>query len=208
MDSQVTLVDPASATSDRATLLHFDQDDMSNTIIRTDNNQFRYVVLTSGKTTTISRCSGVIASMEILATVKQRHLKPDLITFSDVRAAHLNAWLKSPLFSVFPISFQDSGKKFEWTESFAGQLFLREVTSQGAVTAGWFARASKRIENGRQVICKPYLALKPRVLNMMDTILVACVLTEQRLRMTAGKNMGMAGAKAAGGQIALLGVGR
>ncbi|KAI6097112.1 hypothetical protein EDD16DRAFT_1440335, partial [Pisolithus croceorrhizus] len=61
-------------------------------------------------------------SRETLVTVEQRHLKPDLITFSDIRAAHLNAWLKSPLFSVLPISFQDSGKKFEWTESFAGQL--------------------------------------------------------------------------------------
>ncbi|KIK25311.1 hypothetical protein PISMIDRAFT_677319 [Pisolithus microcarpus 441] len=42
---------------------------------------------------------------------------------------------------------------------------------------------------------------------MMDTILVPCVLTEQRLRMTARKNMGMAGVKAPGGRTALLGIG-
>ncbi|KAL4075234.1 hypothetical protein V8B97DRAFT_2004770 [Scleroderma yunnanense] len=209
MNSQVTLVDPHSSTNSAGaekgvTYLDFDQNDMTNTTIRIRGSRVNnYVVRTTGKMTTIHRCRGDTGDDIVFVTIERRHLRPDLVTFMNAQSVNLSAWLKSPVLAVFPISFEEGGKKFEWTESLAGQLFLREVTSEGTTTAGWFSRSSKRSDGGGKATQNAYLALKPEVAHLKDMILVACVLAEQKLRMAYGKNMGVAGVKSAGGQLAL-----
>ncbi|KIJ63408.1 hypothetical protein HYDPIDRAFT_113414 [Hydnomerulius pinastri MD-312] len=184
MDSQVTLVDPAVTDAAGGNIvLEFDRDDMKNATIciRGEHRPSYFVNTPDNRITTIH------AGDFLLATVERKTLRPDLITFRDSPPMNLSDWLKSPVLSAFPITLEEGGRRLEWRENFVGQLSLHDPSkpqSQGTAVA-WFTKSRRRVENGKRVVHKAFLVVKPEVDYMRDIVVVSCLLAEHKLRMKA-----------------------
>ncbi|KAG6375731.1 hypothetical protein JVT61DRAFT_2577 [Boletus reticuloceps] len=177
-ESQLTLVDPSiAAAADGHIILSFDMDDMKNTVLRLRNDpRPRYLVHTvnNAKTT-------VHGGDQLLATIERKTLRPDQITFPGASPMNLGDWLKAPMWSSFPLSFEEGGKRFQWRENFVGQLSLHDPTH--SETMAWFSKSRKRLENGKLVVHAAFIAIKPEYDHMRDAIVTSCLLAEHKLRM-------------------------
>ncbi|EGN96461.1 hypothetical protein SERLA73DRAFT_162245 [Serpula lacrymans var. lacrymans S7.3] len=186
MDSQVTLVDPAILAL-ASIILDFDRDDMKRTTIRirgaTSTQPYYYVETTKSDSRTVVRTGD-----HVIATVERRDIFPDQITFKGSQSMNLSKWLKSPKMAKFPISFVKDEKRYEWRINFIGQVALYEEGAAVTDAIAWFQASRKRVVDGRPVVYNALLALKPEADLMRDTVLVSCLLVEQKARMNAKAN--------------------
>jgi len=197
MDSQVTLVDPAILAL-ASTILDFDRDDMKRTTIRirgaANTQPHYYVETTKSESRTVVRTGD-----QVVATIERREILPDQVTFKGSPSMSLSKWLKSPKITSFPITFVKDEKRYEWRINFIGQIALYEEGAAFTDAIAWFQSSRKRVVDGRLVVFNASLALKPEADLMRDTVLVSCLLAEQKARMN-GKASEVACGRAAFGE--------
>jgi hypothetical protein len=192
MDSQETLVDsdfePEIAAPDSAfgatTILDFDHDEMlsMDATVR-GQSHIRYSVRT---------VRGGVAGMSpkiifsqgegILATVQRRDMTPDLLTLGG-ETMSLRSWLKTPMFSSFPASFNDEGETYLWKEGRDGRINLYKGgdTSTGTI-ARFHPSNFVMTHNRRRITCHAHLDLQAEADLIREKVFISCVLLVQKTR--------------------------
>ncbi|KAF8548737.1 hypothetical protein OG21DRAFT_1470880 [Imleria badia] len=193
-------MDPSiAAAASGYIILIFDIDDMKSTVLRLrDDPRPRYFVHTANNTQTT-----VHGGDQLLAVIERKTFRPDQITFPGASPMNLSDWLKAPMWSSFPLSFEEGGKRFEWKENFVGQLSLHDPSHSQMVA--WFSKSRQRVENGKRVIYDAFIAIKPEYDHVRDTTVVSCLLAEHKLRMK-GKNSALSEGAATMGVMAYSGL--
>ncbi|EGO22013.1 hypothetical protein SERLADRAFT_475122, partial [Serpula lacrymans var. lacrymans S7.9] len=187
MDSPITYVN-SPAPSDASTILDFKRDVMTHTKITVRGDSTTCYTVETFKAGVGGVKTVVRQSNRTLAAIERRDILPDQVTLRDGDAPiNLNKWLKSPVFSMFPITFEEAGKKYSWTRSSKGQLSLYEKGSEhkSAGCIAWFqpSRLSLEGKDLDTVSHCAYLALKEEADQIRDVVVVTCLLVEQKARM-------------------------
>ncbi|KAG0705754.1 hypothetical protein DFH29DRAFT_1030000 [Suillus ampliporus] len=199
MDSQITLVgsdtepeleiaapDPAFGAT---TILDFDGDVIisTNATVR-GKSSTRYSVRTvRAGLVGLKNPKTVFSQGErILATVQRRDMVPDSLTLGS-KSTSLGSWLKTPMFSTFPVWFSEGGETYLWKEGQNGGISLYKGSSTGAIARFHPSEYSVTHDRGG-ITYRAHLDLRPEADLIREKVFISCMLVVQKTRKNARKN--------------------
>ncbi|KAG1731219.1 uncharacterized protein EDB91DRAFT_1058904 [Suillus paluster] len=195
MDSRVTLIggelEPELAAPDPAfgatTILDFDRDVMIsiNATVR-GQSHIRYSVRTVRAGLVGMNPKTVFSQGErILATVQRRDMIPDSLTLGG-ETMSLSSWLKTPMFSSFPVSFSEGGETYVWKGGQDGGIVLYKGSSASTNAIARFYPSNFALTHDRKrMTYRAHLDLRPEVDLIREKVFISCVLIVQKMRKNA-----------------------
>ncbi|KAG1749501.1 hypothetical protein EDB19DRAFT_1680511 [Suillus lakei] len=196
MDSQVALIDSHGNLTELAapdpafgaiTILDFDRDVMisTNATVR-GQSHIRYSVKTVRAGLAGMNPKTVFSQGErILATAQRRDMIPDLLTLGG-ETMTLGSWLKTPMFSSFPVSFSEGGVTYLWKESQDGGIDLYKGSGASTSTIARFYSSDFVVTHDRRIITyRAHLDLRPEADLIRERVFISCVLIVQKARRNA-----------------------
>ncbi|KAH7924063.1 hypothetical protein BV22DRAFT_1035572, partial [Leucogyrophana mollusca] len=184
MNSQITLVAPSTPTHASVTL-EFERDVMTSTTITVRGNSTPCYSVDSARAGTFKpNLKTVIREGDrVLASVERRDMLPDQLSLHGSPPMALSKWLKSPITSSFPITFEESGRKYLWRRDSGGKLQLYMENANSDAIA-WFhpSRLTFGADGGNRVLHPASLSLTPEADIMRETVLISCILVLQKMR--------------------------
>ncbi|KAH7924682.1 hypothetical protein BV22DRAFT_1090506 [Leucogyrophana mollusca] len=184
-DPQVTLIAPP-ASADAATTLDFERDAVTSTTIRARGNDSLFYSVESeraGRFKLVKARSVIREGDKVLATVHRREVLPDKLSLRGSAPLSLNKWLKSPMAAKFPVTFEESGRKYRWKSNNGGKLQLYSEDAESGAIA-WFhpSRLTYDNDGGRPLLHSACLSLRPEADKMRETVVISCILVLQKMR--------------------------
>jgi len=168
-------------------VLDFDPDDMKQCTISVRGSGKQVYQVASGeklKTTTISRAN----ESTPLAVLERHDMLSDKITFTGRESLSVRKWLKSHLFSSFPVTFEEGGRKYTWNQSDQGQLTLTSESDPDRPIA-WFQGTKRYLVDGASQVGSAYLALESEAEQIRDVVIISMLVLEQKTRWSKGSNI-------------------
>lgn len=188
MDSQVTLVGQAvtQRADDGYLILRFTRDDMNHTTICIDGERTRCYVVESNRTNSSTWIHYVDdwSVRSLVAHVERNNIKADQITIKDGKPMRLSKWLKKPGLSMFPVEMETEGRTYVWRKNVYNQLSMY-ANDDSSEPLSWFQKSSRRLSDGREDVMPAFLTITNEVQHLRDTLVIACLVLEHRIRMSA-----------------------
>ncbi|THH29024.1 hypothetical protein EUX98_g5163 [Antrodiella citrinella] len=186
--SQETLVDPtllAHQYQDDLTVLEFSSDNMTNTKISVRGKRYLSYVVESNRDNTRTSVYRVEYQSErtLVATIDRGNVFPDKITL-DGATIRLSQWLRTPTLSEFPAKMHVGGVDYVWKKNLVDQLRM-VARDEPATPLAWFCRSRYQTVDKHDVYHPATLFITKDADEVRESVLVACVILEHKIRLRA-----------------------
>ncbi|KAH7924087.1 hypothetical protein BV22DRAFT_1035602 [Leucogyrophana mollusca] len=183
MDSNLTVIAPP-VSSDATTTLDFERDVVTSTTISARGDSTLVYSVESVRRSGSSNLNTLIREGDkVLAVVERRGVLPDQLSLHGSAPLNLRKWIKSPMTSIFPATFEESGRKYRWKSNNGGKLQLySDDRASGAIA--WFhpSRLTFSSDGGERTLQTACLSLRPEADRIRETVIVSCILVLQKMR--------------------------
>ncbi|KAJ7601060.1 hypothetical protein C8J56DRAFT_768344 [Mycena floridula] len=172
--------------ADAKLVLDFDRDDMKRCTLSDRDTGEELFRVTSGEkfmSMTISRGDG-----SILALLERHDIMSDKITVAGRKRVSVRKWLKSPLMSRFPVTFEEEGRTYTWNRGDRGEMTLTSPSAGGANSIAVFQPSKRYLINQVSQQGSAYLALQPEAEEICDIVVASLVVLEQKIRWSRNVN--------------------
>jgi len=168
------------------TVLDFDPDDMKQCTISVRGTGKQVYQVASDeklKTTTIFRAY----ESTPLAVLERHDMQSDKITIIGRETLSVGKWLKSHLFSSFPVTLEEGGAKYTWNESGQGRLTLTSESDPDRPIA-WFQGTEQYLVDGASQVGSAYLALELEADQIRDVVVISMLVLPEKMRRSETKS--------------------